>query len=210
MNNFALQEGVDPIDLDTTKTDAQKKKDKKAKRKAKRDLKNLPPAERKIEEEKLKYKEAYDCLMFSQCLIQYAKYGNYIPFENMGTTIDFRAAQQFLFFVIYSILTGALSSPKQQRGLSFSRAIGIVFVLNELEQLIHYQETIEHLVGEQKDTTNPSQQGGAVNQRIEIINNLFGPTFCVFEKIVVQRLFYFLVFNIACSVSECYTKEEKT
>jgi len=69
MNNFALQEGVDPIDLDTTKTDAQKKKDKKAKRKAKRDLKNLPPAERKIEEEKLKYKEAYDCLMFSQCLI---------------------------------------------------------------------------------------------------------------------------------------------
>lgn len=65
MNDFALQEGVDPIDLDTSKTDAQKKKDKKAKRKAKRDLKNLPPAERKIEEEKLKYKEAYDCLMFS-------------------------------------------------------------------------------------------------------------------------------------------------
>jgi len=46
-----------------------RKRTKKAKRKAKRDLKNLPPTERKIEEEKLKYKEAYDCLMFSQCLI---------------------------------------------------------------------------------------------------------------------------------------------
>jgi len=61
----------------------------------------------------------------------------------MGTTIDFRAAQQFLFFIIFSILTGALSTPKMQRGLSFSRAIAIVFVLNELEQLIYYQEQIE-------------------------------------------------------------------
>ena len=111
-------------------------------------MKKLPPEERKREEEKLKYKEAYDCLMFSQCLIQYAKYGNYIAFENMGTTIDIRAAQQFLFFIIYSILTGALSSPKMQRGLSFSRAIAIVFVLNELEQLIYYQEQIEQLLGE--------------------------------------------------------------
>ena len=148
--------------------------------------------------------------MFSQCLIQYAKYGNYIAFENMGTTIDIRAAQQFLFFIIYSILTGALSSPKMQRGLSFSRAIAIVFVLNELEQLIYYQEQIEQLLGEQKDSNNPSQQQVTVNQRIEMINNLFGPTFCVFEKIIVQRLFYFLVFNISCSLSEVYTKEQKT
>ncbi len=69
MKKFAEEEGVDPIDQDTTKTEAQKKKEKKAKRKAKKDLKNLPPEERKIEEEKLKYKEAYDCLMFSQCLV---------------------------------------------------------------------------------------------------------------------------------------------
>lgn len=143
MKSYADKEGPDEIDLNTTMTEAQKKKEKKAKRKAKKDLKSLPPEERKVEEEKLKFKEAYDCLMFSQCLIQYAKYGNYIPFENMGTTIDFRAAQQFLFFIIFSILTGALSTPKMQRGLSFSRAIAIVFVLNELEQLIYYQEQIE-------------------------------------------------------------------
>lgn len=148
MKSYADKEGPDEIDLNTTMTEAQKKKEKKAKRKAKKDLKSLPPEERKVEEEKLKFKEAYDCLMFSQCLIQYAKYGNYIPFENMGTTIDFRAAQQFLFFIIFSILTGALSTPKMQRGLSFSRAIAIVFVLNELEQLIYYQEQIEQLVGE--------------------------------------------------------------
>ena len=143
MKSYADKEGPDEIDLNTTMTEAQKKKEKKAKRKAKKDLKSLPPEERKVEEEKIKFKEAYDCLMFSQCLIQYAKYGNYIPFENMGTTIDFRAAQQFLFFIIFSILTGALSTPKMQRGLSFSRAIAIVFVLNELEQLIYYQEQIE-------------------------------------------------------------------
>ena len=148
MKSYADKEGPDEIDLNTTMTEAQKKKEKKAKRKAKKDLKSLPPEERKVEEEKLKFKEAYDCLMFSQCLIQYAKYGNYIPFENMGTTIDFRAAQQFMFFIIFSILTGALSTPKMQRGLSFSRAIAIVFVLNELEQLIYYQEQIEQLVGE--------------------------------------------------------------
>ena len=64
-----MQEGVDPINSVATKTDAQMRKEKKAKRKAKKDLKNLPPEERKKEEEKMKYKEAYDCLMFSGCLI---------------------------------------------------------------------------------------------------------------------------------------------
>lgn len=69
---------------------------------------------------------------------------------------------------------------------------------------------MEQLVGESKDSTNPSQGTGDINKRIELINALFGPTFCVFEKIVVQRLFYFLVFNVSCTLSEIYTKEEKT
>ena len=65
MKSYADKEGPDEIDLNTTMTEAQKKKEKKAKRKAKKDLKSLPPEERKVEEEKLKFKEAYDCLMFS-------------------------------------------------------------------------------------------------------------------------------------------------
>jgi len=74
--------------------------------------------------------------MFSQCHLQYAKYGNYIPLENMGEgTIDIRIAQQFLFFLAFTILSGALSINDQSEGLSFSRAIGIVFLLNEIEQI---------------------------------------------------------------------------
>ena len=69
MNRYAIDESFDQPDSDSNKTEAQKKADKKAKKKAKKDLKSLPPKERKIEEDKLKNKEAYDCLMFSQCSI---------------------------------------------------------------------------------------------------------------------------------------------
>ena len=36
----------------------------------------------KVDKQKKKYKEIYDCLMFQQCMIQYANYGNYIPIEH--------------------------------------------------------------------------------------------------------------------------------
>ena len=66
----------------------QDKKKKKAKAKAKarkeRKKKPLTEAERKIVDKKKALKEIYDCLMFNQCLIQYGKYGSYIPLEQIG------------------------------------------------------------------------------------------------------------------------------
>ena len=76
--------------------------------------------------------------MFSQCMMQYNKYGNYMPLELGAQFADVRLAQQFLFYVIFTILTGALANPDQNRGIAFARAIGIVFLLNELEQLFYY------------------------------------------------------------------------
>ena len=64
-----------------------------------------------MDSKKEKLKEAYDCLMFSQCHLQYAKYGDYMPLENMGEVqVDLRLVQQFLFYVVFAILSGALSA----------------------------------------------------------------------------------------------------
>jgi len=41
----------------------------------------MTPKEIKIENQKDKLREIYDCLMFSQCMIQYGKYGSYLPLE---------------------------------------------------------------------------------------------------------------------------------
>ena len=89
--------------------------------------------ELKIDKQKTKLKEIYDCLMFSQCMIQYNKYGDFMPLEQQFAMYDFRVAQQFLFYIAFSIFTGMLSNKDQTRGISFARAIGIVCLLNELE-----------------------------------------------------------------------------
>jgi hypothetical protein len=52
----------------------------------------MTPEERKIYDKKKKLKEIYDCLMFSQCYVQYSKYGSYIPLEMMGQSFDLRIA----------------------------------------------------------------------------------------------------------------------
>ena len=90
--------------------------------------------------------------------------------------MDVRLGQPFLFYIIFSVLTGALSNTEQAKGISFARAIGIVFLLNEIEQLIYYQQLIEN-VGSDTISSND------INPRIEFINTLFPDTFCVLEKI---------------------------
>jgi hypothetical protein len=37
------------------------------------------------------------------------------------------------------MLTGALASNNMSNGISFSRAVGIIFLLNEIDQIIYYQ-----------------------------------------------------------------------
>lgn len=72
-------------------------------------------------------------------MIQYNKYGDYVPLEQ-GVPFDLRVAQQFLFYIGFSLFTGSFFGSKEQaKGISFTRAIGIVFLLNEIEQLFYYQ-----------------------------------------------------------------------
>ena len=66
------------------KNQKQKNKGKKSKTKEKKDKKPLTEAEKKVEAVKLEFNAIYDCLMNQQCLIQYGKYGSYIPLEQMG------------------------------------------------------------------------------------------------------------------------------
>ena len=56
MNRFANEKGVD---------NSEYKPKKKGKKNRKKDFKDMSPEERKINKEKTKLKEIYDCLMFS-------------------------------------------------------------------------------------------------------------------------------------------------
>lgn len=98
----------------------------------------MTPDELRIDDKKKKLKEIYDCLMFSQCYIQYSKYGNYIPLEMQGMQFDVRILQLFVYYFVFSLISGALSSERQQKGVSFSRAVAIVFLMNELELIFEY------------------------------------------------------------------------
>lgn len=46
--------------------------------------------ELKLDDHKAHLKKIYDCLMFSQCMIQYNKYGNFMALENQYQSYDFR------------------------------------------------------------------------------------------------------------------------
>jgi len=108
---------------------------------------------------------------------------------------DFRLGQSFLFFFVYSLLSGSLVHIEASKGVSFARAIAIVFLLNEVEQFFYYQQLVENFG---TDKVSKHQ----LNARLEFINGLFPDTYCVFEKIEMQRMFYFLLFNIACCVAQ--------
>lgn len=51
-----------------------------------------------------------------------------------------------------------------------------------------------------------SGEGGAFQQksRIDFINSLFSPTWCIYEKIHTQRLLYLFVFNVACTLADVF------
>lgn len=78
---------TDDDDLEEEEGKGKSKKDKKDKgkkkkvKKSKKKREDMSPEEREIADRKAQYLKAYDCLMFSQCEIQYGKYGSYIPLE---------------------------------------------------------------------------------------------------------------------------------
>ena len=77
--------------------------------------------------------------------------------------------------------------------------MGIVFLLNEIEQLLYYQEGIENI--------GAKEQKFSVNPRVQFLNSFFPDNYCVFEKIIVQRLAYFFIFNVACIISQIFSME---
>jgi len=38
---------------------------------------------------------------------------------------------------------------------------------------------------------------------------MFPDLWCVFEKIVVQRIVYFFIYNVSCAVAEVFRKDEE-
>jgi hypothetical protein len=134
----------------------------------------MTPKEIEIDDKKLELKKIYDCLMFSQCMLQYTKYGNYVAIEQAIAQYDVRIGQQFAFYILFTIFTAFMTNRNQAYGVSFSRAVGIVFLMNELEQIFYCQELLESF-GQDK-VNNP-------NFRIDVIYSLFPATWCVFEKI---------------------------
>lgn len=74
-------------------------------------------------------------------------------------------------------------------------------MLNEIDQLVYYQTKIES-IGQERDKND-------VNHRIDFINNMFPDLWCVFEKIVVQRIVYFFIYNVACAVAEVFRKDDE-
>lgn len=158
--------------------------------------------EQKIEDKKAHLKKIYDCLMFSQCMIQYNKYGNFMALEQQYQSYDFRIGQLFLFYIVYCLFTGLMTHKDQALGISFSRAMAIVFLLNEIEMMLYYQKQIEGL------GTDSKKQELNHNKRVELITSLFPPTYCVFEKIEVQRLVFFFITNVACLVSQIHASDK--
>jgi len=53
-------------------------------------------------------------------------------------------------------------------------------------------------------------EGGAFQQktRIDFINSLFSPTWCLYEKIHTQRLLYLFVFSVACTLADVFFEDK--
>lgn len=113
-----------------------------------------------------------------------------------------RIAQQFLFYLVWTLLSGALATEAHAKGLSFSRAVSIVFLLNELEQLVYFQDKLETLGGKSNDMGESS--ASIRNPRIDFIQGLFSSSYCTFELIELQRIVFFLIFNLSCSISAVF------
>ena len=50
---------------------------------------------------------------------------------------------------------------------------------------------------------------GESTARVQFIDSFFPATYCTFEKIQIQRFFYFLIFNISCSISQIFCEDEE-
>lgn len=138
--------------------------------------------------------------MFQQCMIQYANYGNYIPIEHQiqAQFADPRMLQLFGFYIVFSLAMGALCNYEHSKGLSFARATAIVFLLNEIEEVLYYQQKVENMGYESKFDKHD------LNTRIEMIASFFPSTFIPYEILQVQRLAFYFIFNVACAMSQIF------
>ena len=114
--------------------------------------------------------------------------------------MDVRMAENILFFIIFAVVSGATSNKDQKQGVDFGRAVSIIFMLNEIDQLVYYQTKIES-IGQDRDKND-------INHRIEFINSFFPNLWCVFERIVVERIFYFFIYNASCAIAEVFRNDQ--
>ena len=90
-----------------------------------------------------------------------------------------------MFYLVFTVFSGAIGHKSAAKGVAFARAVSIVFLLNELEHLVYYQEQLE-AISSKEDATH---LGG--NSRLDFIESLFSKTFCIFEIIELERLVFY-------------------
>lgn len=65
---------------------------------------------------------------------------------------------------------------------------------------------MDSMSGKESQDEMGGGEGGAFQQknRIDFINSLFSPTWCIYEKIHTLRLLYMFVFNVACALADVF------
>eukprot|EP00347_Sterkiella_histriomuscorum_P002742 403366980 len=140
----------------------------------------------------------------NQIKTQYKKFGNYIP--SLGgesgsgqpndpiNSTDWRVAGSLVFYITFALLAAAMSTVEQKNGLRYSLALAVVFCLNEVQWLM--------------EVNKENEEGYKPSQQTMVLSQFFPPTFCMFEKINIMHLLYFLCFNIICTISKIFGVDE--
>lgn len=105
--------------------------------------------------------------------------------DDIISKTDWRIAQSVVFFILFYMIAASSSTPEQKPGLRIALAIGIVFLLNEVQWLNEVSKVF-------------TDEGYKPDPKIERLSNLFPQNLCVFEKVQILYFIYFFIFNILC------------
>ncbi|TNV77705.1 hypothetical protein FGO68_gene13693 [Halteria grandinella] len=148
--------------------------------------------------------EAYDCLKTFQCRVQYKKFGSYIASLQTSTgddksgsqrdpiqSMDVRMFTSIAFYFVFALLAAAMTSQEQKDGLRIALALAVVMCLSE----------VQWLNAEGMNESTEEVKAFSVHEKLNVLS-MFSTKYCLFEKLELVRLIYFLVFDILCVFSK--------
>ena len=138
---------------------------------------------------------AHKCLMKPKCRDQYTRYNLSIDLpDDPNVEIDWRMGFTICFYLLYAFVSATLASVEQKPGVRIAMGLGIMFCIDEI------------LIGQ--DISALIKEGMKSDPNIQRLLSFFPKTYATFEVIVLLRIFYFLCFNIICSISLVYVIDE--